>query len=190
MFPSEIGKRIQVVGPSCAGKTTLAAELARRFALEFVELDALFWEPNWQEPDREEFAARVTEAISGPGWVLAGNYSRASSIVRPLLDTIVWLDFPLRTTLPRGVRRSWRRTRSKELLWGTNYERFWPQLKVWNPNDSLLAFNIRNGRRVRQRFEDAMRNPEFAHIRWVRLRSPGELSRWLDSLSEQGGPGR
>jgi adenylate kinase family enzyme len=168
------------MGPSCAGKTTLAAELARRFGLEFVELDALFWEPNWQEPDREQFAAKVREAISGPRWVLAGNYTtRASAIVWPSVETIVWLDFPLRVTLPRIVRRSWRRTRTKELLWGTNYERFWPQLKVWSPKDSLLAYNIRHGRAARQRLERAMNDPAFAHIRWVRLRSPGAVREWL-----------
>jgi adenylate kinase family enzyme len=179
---SPIGTRIQVCGPSCAGKTTLAAELARRFELEFVELDALFWEPNWQEPDREKFAAKVKEAISGPGWVLAGNYtSRASTIVWPVVETIVWLDFPLRSTLPRIVARSWRRSRSNELLWGTNYERFWPQLKVWSPNDSLLAYNIRHGRQFRRRLEEAMANPKLGHIRWVRLHSPRELRRWLES---------
>ena len=180
---SNIGTRIQVVGPSCSGKTTLAAELARRLALEFVELDALFWEPNWQEPDREVFAAKVTQAISGRGWVLAGNYtSRASSIVWPRLDTIVWLDFPLRTTLPRIVRRSWRRSRSRELLWGTNYERFWPQLKVWDPKDSLLAYNIRHGRAARERFEAAMHDAAFAHIQWVRLKNPCDVRQWLASF--------
>jgi len=183
VFPSPIGTRIQVVGPSCSGKTTLAAELAQRFALEFVELDALFWEPNWQEPDREVFARKVKEAIAAPGWVLAGNYtSRAASIVWPVVETIVWLDFPLRTTLPRIVLRSRRRWRAKELLWGTNYERFWPQLKVWSPADSLLAYNIRHGREFRRRLEDASRDPAWAHIRWVRLRSPKAAGRWLATL--------
>jgi adenylate kinase family enzyme len=178
-----LGKRIQVVGPSCAGKTTLAADLARRFDLEFVELDALFWKPNWEMPDGEEFAAKVREAIGAPGWVLAGNYtSRASSIVWPHVETVVWLDFPLRVTLPRIVRRSWRRTRSKEHLWGTNYERLWPQFKLWSTKDSLLAYNIRHGRQARARFEAAMADPEFPHIRWVRLGSPSELRSWLATL--------
>jgi hypothetical protein len=154
-----------------------------------VELDALFWEPNWQEPDREKFARKVRDAIAAPGWVLAGNYtSRAADIVWPVVETIVWLDFPLRTTLPRILRRSWRRSRSKELLWGTNYERFWPQLKVWSPKDSLLAYNIRHGRRFRKRLEEAMADPALARIRWVRLGSPRELRRWLDALEDPASP--
>jgi adenylate kinase family enzyme len=38
-------KRVIVVGPGAAGKTTLAAILAEITGLPVIELDKLFWQP-------------------------------------------------------------------------------------------------------------------------------------------------
>ncbi len=141
------GTRIQVVGPSGAGKSTLAQVLAERLGLPFVELDGLFWQPNWTETPDEEFAAALCTAGAEAGWVMVGNYFRHTSWqLWENLDTVIWLDFPLRTVLPRIVRRSWRRYRSNELLWRTNTQSFWPMFKLWS-GDSLLGYCIsRHGR--------------------------------------------
>ena len=179
---SAIGRRIQVVGPSCAGKTTLAAELAQRLGVEFVELDAVFWKPGWVEPPAEEFAEKLRESTQAEAWVVAGNYSRHTiPVFWDRLETVVWLDFPLRTTLPRILKRSWRRSTQNELLWGTNYERFWPQLKVWSL-DSLIGYSLRRGRVTRGRFLKAQQDEAFSHIHWVRLTSPRQVERWLDTF--------
>lgn len=174
-----IGRRIQVVGPSCSGKTTLGAKIAERLGLEFVELDAVFWKPGWVEPSAEEFAGKLEDVTSRDGWVLAGNYSRHTiPVFWDRLETVVWLDFPLRTTIPRILRRSWRRSSQKELLWGTNYERFWPQLKVWSL-DSLIGYSIRRGGKTRGRLGAVRRDPAYGHIRWVRLTNARQVEEWL-----------
>ena len=179
---AELGTRIQVVGPSCAGKTTLARELARRLGGEFLELDALFWLPGWTEPDPADFAEALRSATAGDHWVAAGNYIRHTvPVYWERLDTVVWLDFPLRVTIPRILRRSWRRWRRRELLWGSNHEQFWQQLKVWSPKDSLIAYNVLRRKQQRERFEALRRDPALADIRWVRLRSPKQARRWLES---------
>lgn len=43
-------QRIVVVGNTGAGKSTLGEVLAKGLSLRFVELYALFWKPNWQQP--------------------------------------------------------------------------------------------------------------------------------------------
>ncbi|MGE0601528.1 MAG: hypothetical protein AB7J35_18945 [Dehalococcoidia bacterium] len=95
---------------------------------------------------------------------------------------MVWLDFPLRTTLPRILRHSWRRSTQNELLWGTNYERFWPQLKVWSL-DSLIGYSVRRGKKSRERFRAAQRDQALSHLRWIRLTSPRQVEQWLRELA-------
>ncbi len=173
------GERIVVVGSSCSGKSTLAERLATALGLPYVELDALFWRPNWTEPTEEEFAAQIRDATAGDRWVVAGNYVRHTmTLVWPRADTVIWLDFGLPLVTWRVLRRSWRRWRTHELLWGTNYERFFPQLKLWDKN-SLITFNITTHRRRRARYAAAMGDDRWAHIEFVRLRSPRELQTFL-----------
>jgi len=142
MQPSSIGHRIHVIGSSCSGKSSLAERLARGLAVPLVELDALNWEPNWvglstAEPD--EFERRLRAATAGDAWVVAGSYARFSErVFWPRLETVIWLDLPLPLLLVRALTRSWRRWRSRELLWGTNYERFWSQFMVWR-KDRVVA---------------------------------------------------
>src|SRR5690606_34144113 len=121
---------------------TLAERLASLLAVSFVELDALNWEPGWvglNQTDPAEFERRIALATAGDGWVVAGSYMAFSQrIFWPRLDTVIWLDLPRSLLMRRVLARSWRRWRSKELLWGTNYERFWPQLALWRKEESLL----------------------------------------------------
>lgn len=181
-----LGRRIIIIGPSCSGKTTLASELARRLEAPFVELDALFWKPGWTAPPDDEFRGKLIEAHVGETWVSAGNYLRHTRAVTwPRADTIIWLEFSLVLTTRRVLARSWRRWRSRELLWGTNYERFWDQLKVWSPDDSLIAYNVQRHRRNRELFVQAGDEARAAGKHFLRLRSPREVERLLRNL----GPG-
>jgi adenylate kinase family enzyme len=179
---SPIGRRVQIMGQTSAGKSTLAAHLAGRLGVPFVELDALFWKPGWVESDREEFRGRVVEATRGDGWVVAGNYRRETiPAFWDRLETVIWLDFPLPIILWRVLRRSWRRSRTRELLWGTNHERFWGQLQLWSQS-SLLHFAVRYHRRRRREFAALMGDPTWSHVRFVRLRSPAQLARFLEEF--------
>lgn len=179
-----LGRRVIVVGPSCSGKTTLAAELARRIGCPFVELDALFWRPGWTPPPDDEFRENLVAAHSGEAWVSAGNYLRHTQhLTWPLADTIIWLDFPLHLTTRRVFARSWHRWRSKELLWGTNHERFWDQLMLWSPSNSLIAYNVSRHRRNRQVFRRAMEEGRAAGKRFLRLESPFAVERLLENLA-------
>ena len=181
-----IGRRIIVIGSSNAGKSTLAQRLAARLGAPFIELDALHWEPGWVEAEREVFRERVRRAITPASWVMAGNYiSRQQDVSWPVADTVVWLDLGLPTLLRRVVVRSWRRWRSRELLWGTNREVFWEHLMLWDTEKSLIAYTIRTHRAQRRRFEASMRDPRWSHLTFIRLRSVEAIDRWLDGLPAQ-----
>ena len=176
--------RIIVVGPSCSGKSTLAESLAGLLDVPFVELDALYWKPGWTHPTDDEFRANLCQATAGDGWVVAGGYHRHSSLITwPRAQMVVWLDFPMRTIVPRIIARSWKRWRSHELLWGTNTEDFWSQLKIWDQR-SLIAFAFTQRRTNRERYIAAMADPQWAHIRFVRLRSPREIRDFVHAFAQ------
>lgn len=176
--PPDRPRRVAVVGTSGSGKTTFSRRLAARLGVQHVELDALFWLPDWQEPDETDFRARVEAAMAGDaGWVADGNYSRIRDLVFGRADTVVWLDLPLRTCLWRTVRRTMQRARNDELLWGTNRER-------WRRSfgrDSLAWWVITTHRRRRRENEARFADPRYAHLRVHRFRSNADAERWLAS---------
>lgn len=178
-----IGRRILVIGNSCSGKSVLGELLAAVLGLKFVELDALNWEAGWvglNEKNPEELERRIRDATDGDEWVVAGSYIRFSQrVFWPRLETVVWLDLPMPQLVWRMLIRSWRRWRSKELLWGTNYEKFWPQLMVWRGEDSLLWWIVTQHRRKRRRMLSYQRDPRWRHIRFLRLRSSAEVETFV-----------
>lgn len=188
-------RRIHIIGNSGSGKSTLAARLANLIEAPVVELDALNWEPGWvglNETNPAEFERRIRNATSGDAWVVAGSYSGfAKRLFWPRVECVIWLDFPASVLVWRVLRRSWRRWRTRELLWGTNRERFLPQLAVWSKK-SLVWWILSQQRRRRREMRVAMLDPQWAHIRFLRLASAGEIDAlaasfmktWTQSLQE------
>ncbi|MFZ1386348.1 MAG: hypothetical protein WBP46_00495 [Thiolinea sp.] len=189
---SILGQRIHVIGNSCSGKSTLAAELGDILNIPVVELDALNWQPNWvglNDTNPELFKQKICEATAGEAWILAGSYER---FTRPIawvcLDTIIWLDLPLPLLFKRVLKRSWQRWYSQELLWGTNRENFWRQLKVWNKNDSLIWWISTQYWRKRRSMLKNMLDPELKHIRFIRLTSEQEVAAFKQQLQHSLNP--
>ena len=188
---SLVGRRVHVIGNSATGKSTLARRLALALDAEFVELDALNWLPGWvglNETDPDELERRFEHATRGDAWVVAGSYTRfAKRTFWPRLDTVVWLDLPVPLLVWRVLRRSWRRWRTRELLWGTNFERFWPQLALWRKEDSLVYWIVSAQRRKREGMYAAMADPRWAHIRFLRLASVEEIETFAASVETEFG---
>jgi adenylate kinase family enzyme len=172
-------RRIVVVGVTGSGKTALARVLSRRLGLPHVELDALYWGPNWTPVPDEVFRARVAEALRGEAWVADGNYGIVRDIVWARVDTLVWLDYDLPVILWRLTQRMWQRVFTQEELWNGNRERLRDHFFSRN---SLYLWALKTHGRRRREYPLHLRRPEFAHLAVVRLRSPRATEDWLASL--------
>lgn len=177
-FPNQ---RIVVVGVTGCGKSTMAERLAGKLSLEFIELDALFWKPGWVDSAREEFREKVEAATRAPRWALAGNYAMARDIVWPRAEAVVWLDYSFFLIFGRLLRRTWARWRTRELLWGTNYESFWVHLKLWS-KDSLINWMFQTYWRRKRTYPQFFAMPEYSHLKVFRFKTPPETETWLETI--------
>ena len=171
-------QRINVVGTSCSGKTTLARAVAGRLDLPYVELDAHYWGPDWTPVPEAAFHARVRDAVAGERWVIDGGYAPVRHLTWGRADTVVWLDYPLPLLLWRWLRRTVVRVRTGEEFWpGTgNRETIRNVLR----RDGLIWYILRTHRRRRRSMSAGLAaRPD---LRAVRLRSPTEAERWLRSI--------
>jgi len=177
---SNLGRRIQVVGTSGSGKTTVARAIAARLDLPCIELDALFWKRDWGETPNEEFLPKVEEATRGDGWVLDGNYSRIGPVVWPRVETVVWLDYPFPRVFGQLLGRTIRRAATREPMWGGCVESW---RKSFFSRDSILVWCLQTYGRRRRTYSALFARPELRHIRVVRLRSPRATADLLRSIT-------
>jgi adenylate kinase family enzyme len=165
-----------VIGSTGSGKTTFSRALAQHLGVPHVELDALFWQPEWVMTPAPELREKVAAALVGDAWVVDGNYgSRLGMAVLERADEIVWLDLPLRITFWRLLRRTLRRLQTREVLWGGNTETF---RNAFLSRNSILLFALRTYRRGRRARAELVRG--FPHIR---LRSARQVARYLDEIA-------
>ncbi len=169
-------QRFTVIGTPGAGKTTLAQQLAAALQCPFVELDALFWGPNWTPETPERFRDKVAQALAGERWTVGGNYSTARDLIWGRSDTVIWLDYPLPLTLWRLYRRTMKRILTREELWSGNRETW---RGAFFDKDSLFLFAIKTHTQRRRNFPRELAQPEYAHLQTLRFRWPSETQQWL-----------
>jgi adenylate kinase family enzyme len=96
--------RVFLIGPSAAGKTTLAAQLSARLQLPAYDLDPIaFTDTHWSIRPLWEKRRAVEGILHQPAWIVEGSHV---GWTEPLLDAarvIIWLDLPLATTLRRRI---------------------------------------------------------------------------------------
>ncbi|SDT80598.1 AAA family ATPase [Actinoplanes derwentensis] len=175
--------RIAVAGASGAGKTTLAARLARAHGLERVELDSLYYGPGWTR--RDDLAQVAEAALSGPRWVTEWQYDEVIPLLTERADLVIWLDYPCHVTATSVVLRSWLRRIHHEVLWAGNREGGMLSV-LWNPHHALRYAVTSGGRRLRDSLAPVL-TPGRAGPQIWRFRTPAQLSDWVRDALEPAG---
>lgn len=167
-------RRVNVVGTSGSGKSTFSWRLAAALQVDCIEMDALNWQPGWQEASRADFDDKLAAVIATDAWVLDGNYSRTNALKWPRTEVVVWLDFGFWRTFSQILQRSLDRAASGKEIWaGTgNRETFY---KTFCTRESVVWWMLTSYRANRKKYlallhADDSDNP-YAHMAIVQLRS-------------------
>lgn len=171
-------RRIVVVGTTGSGKSTMAERLANKIEGEFIELDALHWEPNWIEALPEVFRSRVERATQARAWVVAGNYHVVRDLVWKCAEAIIWLDYSFPIVFWRLTTRTIKRAVTQEELWNGNRERFWWHFKLWS-DDSLFKWLFKTYWRRKREYPQLFALPDYEHLKIIHFRTPQETEEWM-----------
>jgi adenylate kinase family enzyme len=162
--------RIAVIGNGGGGKSTLSRTLAARLGIPHHEVDPVQYRSDWSSVPEEEVVAVLDGWLDEDAWIIDG-FGPLPCIERRVAaaDTVVWVDFPIRTHLWWAVKR--------QLFW-----RVTPDGRERPSTRRMLKTIWRVHQRWRPKFESAVRGHEQ---KLVVLRSPCELRRWLEDPSAQ-----
>ena len=172
--------KINVIGTSGSGKTTFGRQLAEILGIPFLEMDFLFWGPNWSSPEDEILFKKLATALKGDSWVLDGNYTRTIPIKWDQVDIVIWLDYNFIRTLLQAINRAARRIVSQEELWPGTGNR--ETVRKLFSRQSIVLWTIQTHRRNKIRNARWMEEDEFSHIHFIRLKSPKKAALFLEQI--------
>ncbi|MGR5196038.1 adenylate kinase [Vibrio rotiferianus] len=173
-------RRINVVGSSASGKSTFSKQLAMKLGVTYLEMDRLFWLPDWKELDDETFFDKVVDVTQQDAWVLDGNYSRTQPYKWQRVDTIIWLDYSRAITTYRSITRAIKRAWTQEECWeGTgNRESF---RKAFLSMDSIIWWSVKNYQKNRKRYLKLKDELKGSPIEFIHITSPKMAQDFLGS---------
>ncbi|MFD9460092.1 adenylate kinase [Streptomyces sp. NPDC060027] len=171
-------ERILVVGVTGAGKSTLARALSGRLGLPYHEMDALYFSgPGWAVNDK--LAEDVSRLAAGPRWIIDSlGYPEVRDLLWSRADTVIWLDYPRHVVMPRVLRRSIRRTVTREVIFGGNRETW----REWLRRDHPVWWSWSQHGARHDEVERRTLDPGFAPLDTLRFRRSDETAAWVESL--------
>jgi len=152
-----------------------------------VELDALYWGPDWSECPIEEFRESVRQRVGAERWVVDGNYAKVRDIVLARATDAVWLNYPFPVVFWRSLLRTSKRVASGEELFGGNRETFGSAfLSRYSIPWWVIQTHHRRGRAYRELFGSGA----ASHIRLTELRRQRDADELVGSIRSDGRCGR
>src|SRR3954466_4414965 len=107
-------RKVLVIGPGGAGKSTFAKRLGELLKIEVLHLDKFYWRPGWVETPKSEWLKTIEELVEGESWIMDGNYSGTLDVRFTACDTVIFLDMSRALCLWRVLKRVimyWKRSR-------------------------------------------------------------------------------
>jgi adenylate kinase family enzyme len=163
-------QRIVVVGTTGSGKSTLARKLAAEHRLTDVDLDALYWGPNWTPVSADEFSLKVSTQLPIDGkWIAHGGFSAVRDIVWGRATTLIWLDYPFGLNLWRLLIRTAKRVATGEKLWSGNIETFNAQFSF---KSGIIFWFFKTYWKNKRTLSAAIQSAPFSHLKVIHLKNP------------------
>ena len=172
--------RINIIGTSGSGKTTFGRQLAKALAIPFIEMDALFWGPNWSFPEDDQLFQILENELAAESWVLDGNYTRTLDKKWKRVQTVIWLNYSFPRTVYQAVTRAVSRLFSKEELWPGTGNR--ENLNMLFSKDSIVLWTLKSYHRHKKRNIGYINDQKYSHIKFHRIRSPSAGKEFLEEV--------
>ena len=164
-------KRIVILGITGSGKTTLAHKLSEELGIPHIQLDTLYWGPNWKKNPTEIFRASVEKALEQESWIIDGNGGSARDIIWPKAELAIWLDFPIPVIFYRLLKRTLKNSFTKKELWNGCKESF--RMQFFSKN-SIFVWAFKSYTRRHKKYP--RRFLEYPHLKVIRIRSSKRVS--------------
>jgi adenylate kinase family enzyme len=142
-------KRTVVVGTSGSGKSTFSREISSILNVPHIELDSIFWKPDWESVPEHKFIKDVRAAIDCDSWIIDGNYSAVRSEAWSRATSVVWLSLPFPVIFLRLLKRTLRRSMTGETCCNGNKESLRTALCS---RDSVLLWAIRSHKQYEREY--------------------------------------
>ena len=175
-------QRVSVVGTTGSGKTTFAHSLAERLGVPCFEIDASHWGSGWTPRPTEERDRDLASTAAMETWIIDGNYKDVRDLIWARVDTVVWLDYSFTRTFWQLFRRTIARAVRHETLWAGNHESL---RQTFLSRESILLWLLQTYHRRRRDYARVVADPRWAHITFVRLRSPRDSAAWLARVGDE-----
>jgi len=173
-------RRIYIIGCCGAGKTTLAKNTSQRCGIPHVELDALYWLPQWKARSDAELRESVSVAVAAENWVMDGNYGQVRETILSRATTLIWLNYSFPFIFGRLLKRTARRVFQRERLFADNRESL---RRSFFSRDSILFYLVQTYRRRRREYRQLFNDDRYAHLQRIELRHPRDADLLLDRSS-------